>query len=1362
MPAWKNREAGRRRHARYAGDEPNDAFYADDYATARPQRASRTDLDRIERLTRTATAMPRGYAGQAEDGNELEAVAGELDRLLAAREQGPRKKSQESDPRRAARQPRPSGHQKRRSARDERDNRLDDVMGALDRLDRKMVDFADSDEFEGDPHGFEATEEERFDRRADEYDPGFAYADGNYDDPEDGYGHDDDLDAPLSGRDIADMARPARERPSEGRGRRRERRPEPAARRQDASMHIYKDLGRRIEALRQPQEEAFDQVRQELGSLRDALGGYTRGTGEKVNRQNAELRRLSHMIERLQADRKGDLLAKEMRKEIADLKAMVARTNVEGPLHTLEHGYAHILQRLDELSRAAIDPRALHGLTSRLSEIEEAFAALPRGEHVVVLEDRIADIASRMEQLLQRKSHSEIEPLRGELQTLRQFVEQIDITSVIEGIDDRMQFVSGRLDDLEQLAREQQGLDSRLSAMEERMPAPDTINRLQGRLEDIVSMMSDDRAHGDANTDISRVDSRLDEIADRLDAITGKMESIERKAESSASAALVSGDGIDTRLLSEMQVRLNTLTEQLEQPKDTVTTDDLDKLRQEIGAMRASVSAPASTEGLEQRISDLAQAVERSGEGLDDNRFDQLGAKVAALAEQLEATAYRSDGMGEVTTALGRIETGLQDTRLEVVDIAKAAAREAVAGASVGSGQYDRDIQALQADLRRLLDNAEGSDERTRNTFDGMQSVLESVTDRLERLERADVAPNKGPATLIQGLVDQDAGDENVARGTFARANPVQERPAERVRDRKADFIAAARRAAQAASREAEQLEAEAGLVEEPADADEQRVGWLGKVLKRGRKPKAEPEENADAAISAEEVEPVQAEDEPITVLAGDRPAPEETEASGGGRRRMLLFTAAALVLAIGAMQIFKMATGGSEEKQIAVTTEEPAITQPQVAEVKPASLPKAESKAKPSTAQPAGDAAGEKQAPSKRVVETAPASGPVKRVTAPQTDRSAVTATVPATARPEVSAPVPEPTASAPAAPDAASEKPGQDLAFAPPETVNGTFADGVAQPGAQFGTPAETAAPAKQNVSLVSSLPPEEIGPMALRSAAAGGNPAAAFLVGVKYTEGEGVAADLAEAAKWYQKAAVQGLAPAQYRLASLYEKGRGVEKDIDKARAWYTKAAEAGNPKAMHNLAVLYAEGSGGAPDFTNAAKWFEDAANHGIKDSLFNLGILYARGLGVEKNLEASYKWFAVAAEQGDRDAAKKRDEVANMMDQAGLAAARLSVENFKIMVPDPAATKVATDPEWASAGISATDASALAGSSVDYTAMVRQAQTQLNALGFDTGTPDGAIGPRTRSAVKAFQRSLGQKETGVIDADLLKELDSQSI
>lgn len=49
------------------------------------------------------------------------------------------------------------------------------------------------------------------------------------------------------------------------------------------------------------------------------------------------------------------------------------------------------------------------------------------------------------------------------------------------------------------------------------------------------------------------------------------------------------------------------------------------------------------------------------------------------------------------------------------------------------------------------------------------------------------------------------------------------------------------------------------------------------------------------------------------------------------------------------------------------------------------------------------------------------------------------------------------------------------------------------------------------------------------------------------------------------------------------------------------------------------------------------------------------------------------------------------------------------------------------------------------------------QTALNARGFDSGTPDGMMGPATRRGVRQYQRSLGLPEDGYPTLDLLQRL-----
>ena len=53
--------------------------------------------------------------------------------------------------------------------------------------------------------------------------------------------------------------------------------------------------------------------------------------------------------------------------------------------------------------------------------------------------------------------------------------------------------------------------------------------------------------------------------------------------------------------------------------------------------------------------------------------------------------------------------------------------------------------------------------------------------------------------------------------------------------------------------------------------------------------------------------------------------------------------------------------------------------------------------------------------------------------------------------------------------------------------------------------------------------------------------------------------------------------------------------------------------------------------------------------------------------------------------------------------------------------------------------------------------IQRLQTELNARGFDTGTPDGIVGTGTRQGIREYQRSIGLPADGYPDIDLLKRL-----
>ena len=140
--------------------------------------------------------------------------------------------------------------------------------------------------------------------------------------------------------------------------------------------------------------------------------------------------------------------------------------------------------------------------------------------------------------------------------------------------------------------------------------------------------------------------------------------------------------------------------------------------------------------------------------------------------------------------------------------------------------------------------------------------------------------------------------------------------------------------------------------------------------------------------------------------------------------------------------------------------------------------------------------------------------------------------------------------------------------------------------------------------------------------------------YLTGNRYFEGDGVAKDIAEAVKWFCRAAEQGHAGAQYMLGDCYYGGLGVPEDKAEAVKWYRKAAEQGNEWAQEKLGDCYYGGLGVPEDNAEAVKWYRKAAEQGNEWVQRKLGDCYYGGLGVPEDKAEAVKWYRKAAEQGD--------------------------------------------------------------------------------------------------------------------------------
>ncbi len=135
--------------------------------------------------------------------------------------------------------------------------------------------------------------------------------------------------------------------------------------------------------------------------------------------------------------------------------------------------------------------------------------------------------------------------------------------------------------------------------------------------------------------------------------------------------------------------------------------------------------------------------------------------------------------------------------------------------------------------------------------------------------------------------------------------------------------------------------------------------------------------------------------------------------------------------------------------------------------------------------------------------------------------------------------------------------------------------------------------------------------------------------------YEKGIDTNLDIAEAAKWYRKAALLGNLEAAFRLARIVSKGaKGLTADLPTAFKLYEAAAKGGHVEAQNALGQAYQNGVGVPVDLAKAAQWYRKAADAKLAAAENNLGIMYLNGKGITRDLKEAFKLFERAANQGD--------------------------------------------------------------------------------------------------------------------------------
>ncbi len=191
-----------------------------------------------------------------------------------------------------------------------------------------------------------------------------------------------------------------------------------------------------------------------------------------------------------------------------------------------------------------------------------------------------------------------------------------------------------------------------------------------------------------------------------------------------------------------------------------------------------------------------------------------------------------------------------------------------------------------------------------------------------------------------------------------------------------------------------------------------------------------------------------------------------------------------------------------------------------------------------------------------------------------------------------------------------------------------------------------------------------------------------------------------------------------------------------------------AEQGDAMAQYNLGLVYAKGQGVAQDYGEAVKWYRKAAEQGNAMAQSALGFMYGTGKGVAQDYVQAHVWANLAVSKlppGEvrGKAKKKRDDYEKRMTAEDILKAQRLARAWR---PRPVGVR--------SSGAGVTSGSGRAKRvSPTNPGMVRRIQSGLASLGYDPGPADGIPGPRTRTAIRAFQDRQGLPVTGEVSASL---------
>jgi len=880
----------------------------------------------------------------------------------------------------------------------------------------------------------------------------------------------------------------------------------------------------------------LDTLSQQLDRLAatSAAIGVPKSRRDESPRDDDAPRQIADALSQL--DRRLDQLIVERRSPERDRHAAPTSTAIDAPARRPAPAASPLDQALAEIAERQ---RTLDGDTM------PARAGLPRAptQRFSSLE-QLRTINSQIEPLKPCAINGAVEMLRDDLAEIGLMIKEAMPRQAIEALETEVRSLVQRIDskrdagaDAADLAGVERGLLEVRDALRALTPAENLVG-----FESAVRAMSQKI---DGIAALAKDPATLDHLEG---AIAGLRGIVSQVASNEALTRL--SDDVRALAAKVEQVAGSDILAMLEQ-RITVIAD----------ALQSRPQADRDVRDLEALVQGLADKIERLQlASADHPNSRQIEEQIARLIEKIESSDAR---LGQ----LDKIERGLAELLLQ---IDRQPALQEASGQATPLPELD--------DLRRDV-------QRTQDSIEAVHGTLGHVVDRLAIIETGlqGATPASQPtpaptAPVVDGMTPA-AVPGNAALPAVGLGNPAPtadwgpidpelppDHPLEPGANRRGGHSPAERIAAS---------EAALGTT---------RGSALGTNLGAGR-PAADPASDAKANFIAAARRAAQAASTQLTGR-NDKRAPEQPRraraddppATGlGGHARMLLIAASVVMIVLGSLQVL---TGffNHSGSNVAVGPDEPAVSHPPRSntpdepEPPPVSLPGRQSGLLPAEPTIVAPNAGVLALPEPFATASIPPlpepAAPSQRLLTGSVRQPAAAATpAQAPARPTDADKLPGSIAgglrTAAARGDAAAEFEiavrfaegrgmPQNLAAAA-EWFERAAKQGLAPAQFRLGGLYEKGMGVKKDLEAARRL---------YIAAAQAGNAKAMHNLAVLYAEGADGRPDYQTAALWFRKAADHGVTDSQYNLGILYARGIGVETNLAEAYKWFALAAREGD--------------------------------------------------------------------------------------------------------------------------------------------------------------------------------------------------------